>query len=67
MKNNLSQQEINQIRDLACEGMLMKEAEAKQYYLQQIARIVVGKDIKEIIESAQSQGYNITEAKKPLQ
>lgn len=58
-KKVLSQQEINKIRDLACEGLIRDGDHHKQWYLEQIAAVVTEGGLKALLQSAESQGYTI--------
>lgn len=62
----LNQQELNQIRDLVCEGLLTKGEEHKQYFLEEVLRIVTEGGLKEALDSAESQGYEIERGTKPI-
>jgi len=65
MKTNITEAEFREIKDLVCEAILHKDAEHKQFFLLKIGGIMVGSE-KKLIESAKSQGYNISLGIKPI-
>jgi hypothetical protein len=64
MKKNLTQQELNELRDNLCSAMIYNDSEAKQYYLEQMVNIVF-KNPTDFFNSAEAQGYILQKGIKP--
>lgn len=63
-KEELTSEEFRKVKDLVCSATLYKDADSKQWFLLEIGGIMVGSKT-DFIESAKSQGYDVSKGKKP--